>query len=171
MNRWRRRTHHPLRAFWRVLKGELYPERNRYRDVLLVIALGVTVWAVITASNANHLARRALVQVQQGRSTSLGVICAVESAIGQAGRETIEGGGVLPPALDRFLQAHGYPPVAVRQAEAAQAASKYVGSIAAHIAKELAQRGKSPTLVSRLLRADGTINCRELARISNVHVR
>lgn len=177
-NRWRRRTHHPLSACLRLLRGELHPERNRYRDVLLAIALGVTVWAVITASNASGTAKqatatahRALAQVQQGRSTSIGVICAVQSALGEAGKETITGGGVLPPALDIFLQSHGYPPLSVRQKAAREQAARYVNSIGRHIEKELAQRGKSANLAKRLLRKDGTIDCRELSSIANVRVR
>lgn len=171
------RARRALRRAWLVVKGELHPERNRYRDVLILMGLALMGWAVAVASSASDGARRsnrtanhALVKVQEGRATSIALLCGIESAVAQAGRDVID-----PPQMDtpfsRALERLGYPTLAKRKAQAAKAGQLYLAEIGAHIRKALRFRGKDTRLANKLLRPDGTINCRVLVQLSDVQVR
>lgn len=152
--------------------GDRLPRQNRYRDVLLVIAvvfMGLALWvaqnATSTANRATHEADRAIARVQAGRQVSVGITCAALSAISEAGRRVI--GNPMPDTpFTRTLERLGYPSYPQRVALARQAADKYVEQISGRVNESLAEHGKRP--VPGLVRGNGTINCRVLANISAV---
>lgn len=116
------------------------------------------------AGTAAHNATDALHAVQKGRSDALKVTCSVQSAIAQAGKQVISGAQTKPPAAqERALEALGFPPFKVRQAQAKAAAAGYVTSISRSIETQIGAK-KSDRLVNK----NGTLNCARLAQVARV---
>jgi hypothetical protein len=129
------------------------PERF-YRDLwLLIITGGMLLLAILLVNNVNSQAK--------GRHFTVGFTCAALSAISQEGREVIAGPQKLNTPFERNLERLGYPPVAVRRAQAQAAAQAYVRGISNRIQEQVGYKG------SRLIRADGTIDCTKLQKLGN----
>lgn len=108
--------------------------------------------------------KNTLTQVQSGRHVSLGVTCAVQSAVAQAGREVIAGSSTPPPAAqEQALEMFGFPPFAKRHQQAENAADAYVLNISNTIDKQIGRKGDG--LVSK---KTGTINCTRLAQLARI---
>lgn len=129
-----------------LARFNIFMHENWYRDVILIALAVLWVVLAIDLSATNK-------HVQAGRRFAISVTCAVESAVGEAGREVIAGSAapVGPPRFLRNLERLGYrpPPLAVRE----HAASAYVASIALAIERQVGVRGR------RLIRPDGSLNC------------
>jgi hypothetical protein len=137
---------------------------------MLMITL-IAFFAVKASLDAAHHADRAAAeaqvavsQVQQGRHIGQGITCAVLSAVGQEGQQVIAGSasGLGSGPFTRFLEAHGYPPLSVREKAARIAGEQYVRGISRRVHAQVGSKGDG------LIRADGTIDCARLERLSNI---
>lgn len=132
---------------------------NFYRDIWLLV---LTVVLVIMAVGASNDAGKALTKTQrqqEGRAVAVNVVCGSTSAIIEAGRATITGGGGVSPQLARNLERLGFPPKRVRDVAAKRAARLYAKSIADAVERESGVRG--------LVRPDGSLDCFRLRRVTN----
>jgi hypothetical protein len=131
--------------------------------VVAQMALGV--WGLrlqVQSTNLSRQNRDTLKQVQAGRQTSLGVACAVESAVAQSGRAVIAGSAKPPSAAEeRALEALGFPPYSVRQRQQKKAADAYVAEIAKRIDQQIGSKGDG------LVRPGGTLDCKRFEQIAH----
>lgn len=127
-------------------------------SVLCLIAISVVSWTVLDTHSQTQ-------DIQEGRRISQPLFCAAMSAVIDAGRSTITGGQPKPGSpltpLERNLRKLGYPPRQARRRMADQAAKAYSSQIS-----EAIQAAIPATLpgATDLVRPDGTLNCRALAR-------
>jgi hypothetical protein len=124
---------------WRRLVRE-----NAYRDVWLLLVSGLMVWALLDI-------RGVVNDQREGRRYAVNVVCGATSAVIDAGRATITGGGVGPPEFVRNLERLGYPPRRVREAQAQKAAAQYADLIARRVEKVAG--------ATDVVRRDGTLDC------------
>lgn len=134
----------------RGLQG-IQGEKRRYhptiRDFILVIVSGLVAIALI---NGRHTLR----QIQEGRQFSVGVTCAVDTAITQAGYNVIVLGASAKETLFmRNLEKLGYPPLVVRKVQSRAAAQLYVTEISKAIEKSIGHKGDG------LVLANGQLDC------------
>lgn len=181
--------HHRLRAagraLVRVVGGDRRPAENRYRDFLIVFALGLMVWALSLVLTAQHTADRAtqtagratrdastaLVQVQAGRQTGIALTCAVLSGVAQAGEAVISGPANRPETpFDAALERLGYPARPQRIRAARQAGQAYINTLLAQVRSALRLRGNG-TNPRSLVHPDGSIDCNTFMVLSNVPSR
>lgn len=137
-------------------------ELSRRRRDRLIIGIGVIsmialVFSIAFSATTLHN-RRDLLDQRQGRALALDVTCGATSAVIEAGRDTIIGASSAPRSAktERALEALGFPPKAVRDRQAADAAKEYARSIARSVQE---QSGRTD-----LVRADGSLNCAKLKR-------
>lgn len=146
-------------------RGAVAPNGRRKEDaiaaralLLAAVAILVSVIALVAALviSLGVLGTNDKVEQQRaGRNIALAVNCGALSAVIDAGRATITGGGILPPELEQFLERHGYPPKDVRDAQAKAAANAYGNRIADAVQRTSGLEG--------IVRADGGLNCKALA--------
>lgn len=148
-----------------------------WREFVLYVAAGLAIYAAIAAADA-------VSQASRGRAVALGVTCAAQSAVIDAGRAIITGGtgserqaeqavaAARTPAqrraaeaaleraraFGRGLERLGYPSRAQREANAKAAAAAYGRTIASKIERESGVKG--------ITRPDGTLDCDALKRAS-----
>lgn len=142
---------------------------NAYRRLLRGVMVAGLVYAAVQIGLGvlgYHLqvqSSNTITSVQSGRHLSLGVTCAVQSAVAQAGRQVIAGSSTPPPAAqEAALERFGFPPFKKRHAEAELAAQQYVLSITRSIHKQIGHKG------DKLVNHDGTINCKQLATLAKI---
>jgi hypothetical protein len=126
------------------------PERA-YRDVWLILITGLVAWSLIGIQNTVNDQR-------DGRKYAVNVVCGATSAVIDAGRATITGGGVGPPEFVRNLEALGYPPKRVREAQAQKAAEQYAELIARRVERVAGARD--------VVKPNGTLDCVRLTELA-----
>lgn len=135
---------------WRILVRE-----NAYRDVWLI---AITVLCLVAIDRTDSKVERQ----REGRATANAIVCGAVSAVIDAGQATITGssaGGGSEEFL-RNLEKLGYPPENVRKAQAEKAARAYARSIAERVEKQAGAEGEG------IVRPDGSIDCKKLARVT-----
>lgn len=123
--------------------------RRTYRDVWMLITTALVVIALLGM-------QQSLDAVRSGRHIAIAANCAVLSAVADAGRATIEHGATVTHHEETALLRLGFPPEAVREAAARAEARAYVASISQAVDRQIGHRG------DRLIRRDGTVDCRRL---------
>jgi hypothetical protein len=103
----------------------------------------------------------AVSKVREGRERSQQVVCAVMSAAIDAGRAQILNVPELPPRLEAALEAQGYPTLGQRRAAAREAARAYAQTMAVAVRDTLGPEGRG------IVRADGTLDCVQLGRVTS----
>jgi hypothetical protein len=162
--------------FLRLLE-EMQTMNSRYENFTrrALVAQGLVAAACIGAlaigSVTLHRTAQLAEQQRAGRAVAIDALCALGSAVVDAGRQTLAGPpakkGELPPdpvGPPRFVHALerlGFPPRAVRDRAARQAARAYGASIA--------HRVERATQVKGLTRPDGTLNCARLRAASKAN--
>lgn len=133
-------------------------------SLIAIVSYSLTQDQADTSKTALH----AVEQVQLGRKLSLGVTCAVQSAIAQAGRETITASVQKkpPPAQEAAFERLGFPPFAARKKAAKDQANTYVQSISASIDAQVGRTGDG--LIRQKGKLAGTIDCKRLAAVARV---
>jgi hypothetical protein len=107
--------------------------------------LAATVWMLATT----------LSDQREGRRIGIGVTCSAVNAVISGGRHVLETSGHEPPKVEAALHRLGFPPAAVRRAQAARSAQAYATSIAHAVEHQIGGH-------QRLVRRDGTLDCRRL---------
>src|SRR5207245_6637529 len=105
---------------------------RRWTIVVIVLFVSGALFALALhkASSAAHDAQQAIQAVQVQRRVTQRINCAVVGAVSQAGRAVISGPmATRETPFTRFLEAHGYPSLKVREARAKQAALAYVQDV------------------------------------------
>lgn len=121
--------------------------------------------ADMRATLADRDVARALVKLQEGRATSLSVVCGAISAISQQGRLVLISSQLQESPLTRFLEQHGYPSLRARRQKAREEGQAYVAGISQRVNQALKRSGRAP--VKGLVRPDGTIDCAVFQSISD----
>jgi hypothetical protein len=133
---------------------------TRLLIVLTLLLLGLGGWSVILSSRQSDT----LVRVQHSRTEATAVTCAVLGAVTDAGRQVIKGSAHMPEtAFTRFLEAHGYPPRAVREAQAQAAGEHYAQAISERVSAAI-----GPKRAARIVETNGTIDCTAFARLVSI---
>jgi hypothetical protein len=138
-------------------------------------------WTGDTAKKTDTTAET-LARQQEGRKVAIEVLCGFASAVSDAGRKTIAGSvafpghtkrdadrivldkhgriiGLVSGRFGRFLEAHGYPLAPQRLTGSRRAAEAYTRNLSIAVAEE--------TRVKGLVRADGTLDCARLQKVSH----
>jgi hypothetical protein len=161
-----RRAHQPTRAFKQAIREFGHEPTGRwhhiFRDFVPLIAVLGLIYAVVGIESKVDRAEVKATTAEQvaasqraGRRTAVSITCGATSAIIEAGRATILGGGrSITPELERNLRRLGYPSRAQREREARRAAEAYSLGIASAIEKESGVQG--------IVREDGTLDCDRL---------
>lgn len=139
-----------------VERRRLRLRENWYRDLWLLLLTIVLVGLSLNASGDAGEALSKAERQQEGRAVAVDVVCGGLSAVIESGRAAFTAGGQLPPRLTDFLERHGYPPAAVREAAARKAAVDYAEGIAKAVERESGLSG--------LVRRDGSLNCQALRK-------
>jgi hypothetical protein len=149
--RWDRRARHWLRTKLAPLIRE-----NWYRDVGLIVVCTLLFFGWRGQANL-------LDEQRDGRRQAVDITCAAVTAVIDAGRATITGGDAQlgSPEFIANLERLGYPPKAVREKQAEQAAEAYASFISQRVEKLTGAQG--------VVNADGSLNCRKFRALSRVN--
>lgn len=129
--------------------------------LLLSVASAAAALAAIAALVFALSAQQSQIdQQREGRRFAVAAICAFDSAVGQAGYDTIVQSQLAESPLTRFLEHHGYPPLSVRRAQAVAQGRAYVRQLTR---RELALAGVTG---KQLVRADGSLDCARLTQLA-----
>lgn len=148
-------------TFRRLLRGVLI---LGVLFALVQLALGILALSLESRTRtALEQNQAAVVQIQTGRRIALGVSCATQGAIAQAGRLVIAGPPTPPPLAQELALEHlGFPPFKIRHAAQQRQADAYVTGISVAIDRRIGHKG------DHLVRADGTIDCTRYAALARL---
>lgn len=127
-----------------------------------LVAAGIVLFAVglSEVKHASQTTQRVTQTIQQQRRQSSGLTCSIDSAIAEAGRQTILGAGAPePPKVEALLEHLGAPPLVQRQAAALAGANAYASAISAAVARAI-----GGPAARKIVTSTGSLNCKQLAQ-------
>lgn len=132
-------------------------DRARVTRIARAAFIVLVVVGVLTNAVAIRVARHADEHQREGRQLADQSTCAAISAVVDAGRATLLGGGkAQPQPFESNLRKLGYPTLQRRRKAAELAAATYARSIATEVARITGRND--------LVNADGTLDCARLGK-------